>query len=137
MSSQYLQVFCDQFTLLVNTDYIEEVTGGLSCNENHQVDWRDKELPYVDLSEILTGKNIENRDCLVLAQSDSKDSFMAVGVGQVANIEAIDDEEFEAMPNLDFPYNEYFDRAYIVPGQQQCVYRLIDFSLTKHIHHDD
>ena len=41
--------------------------------------------------------------------------YIAVGIGAVDNIEAIQESDFETIPSLDFPYNDYFDKAYLSP----------------------
>lgn len=147
--SQYLHIQCDAYALLLNTEHIEEVVGGaldavgkVSNAETSMLQWRHLHLPIIDLSEILLAKPSKNsNDCLVLSYVKDKaleqQSFVAVAVGKVSNIEAIDEKEFANIPNLAFPYNDYFDKAYIHPETQQCIYRLRGSALVKYLSNDN
>lgn len=147
--SQYIHIQCDAYALLLNTEYIEEVVGGAVAAENctsdtglKTLEWRDLHLPIIDLSEILLAQYSKNsRDCLILSYTmespSQQQSFIAVSVGEVANIEAIDEKDFANIPHLAFPYNDYFDKAYIHPDTQQCIYRLRGSALIKYLANDN
>lgn len=135
--SQYLHVQCDAFALLINSEHVEEVIGsGGSVEGKNTLTWRELQLPVVDLNEILDRhRNVkQHRDWLIIRHTkNDADEFLAVAVGGVKNIEAIEDKAFAKIPNLAFPYNDYFDRAYIHPQTQQCIYRLREAALFEHI----
>jgi chemotaxis signal transduction protein len=125
---QYLQVFCQQFSLLVETGVIEEVVPMTAVNDA-VVDWRGQRLDIIDLTALLTGEQSDaNRDCLIFKSDVSaealKPRFYAISVGGVSNIESIKETEFVDIPSLDFHYNQYFNKAYIHPKTKQCIYRL-------------
>lgn len=124
MASQYIHVFCEEYSLLLDIRWVEEVinTAG-SCQD--AVDWRGRMLPYMDLTRILMGHAVENnRHCIILKSDGAGNDMVGLGVGQVANIESIKDEDFRDLPHLDFPFNEYFDKAYIPKAGGKCIYRL-------------
>lgn len=123
---QYINVSCEEYSLLVNIDWIEEVVDAIKEEINgDKLLWRGENLQYMDLTSVLIGHAAKiNRHCLILKNNDAENSFLAVGVGEVSNIEVIKDEEFEELPAMDFPFNDYFDRAYIEKRTNRCIYRL-------------
>lgn len=140
MSGQYLHVSCKDFSLLVDTAQVEEVSA-FNEDDSNAV-WRGEVLPLLDLSALLLGEAAhKNRDCLILkyTQGDAV-SYFAAAVGGVSSIENIAEGEFSAIPQLAFPYNDYFDKAYIHPQTSQCIYRLRSDALFHHlegVNHDD
>lgn len=124
--NQYLQVHCDKFALLVETGVIEEVISMDDINLD-DIRWREMSLPYIDLTELLSGETSKNnRDCLIFKGQESgvEQQYYAIAVGGVSNIESIKEQDFAEIPCLDFNYNQYFDKAYIHPESRQCIYRL-------------
>ena len=127
MVSQYIHVRCEEYSLLLDIRWVDEVikTVGSEFGGN-TIEWRGQNMPFMDLTEILMGHPVQNnRHCIILKSSnDKKERYLGIGVGQVANIETIKDEEFEELPHLDFPFNDYFDKAYIPKEGGKCIYRL-------------
>jgi chemotaxis signal transduction protein len=126
MLNQYVHVRCEEYSLLIDIRWVEEVINTTQYNSsNIEIEWRQHKMPFMDLTEILMGHAVKNnRHCIILKDSDEGNAFLGVGVGQVANIETIKDEEFEDLPSLDFPFNDYFDKAYIPKTGGKCIYRL-------------
>ncbi len=82
-------------------------------------------------------RSIQNKHCLIIKDCENKDHFIAVGVGEVANIEGIAEQDFEDLPNLDFPFNEYFDKAYIKDSKSKCTYRLKNLAFLEQNNNDN
>lgn len=126
MSNQYIHVRCEEYSLLIDIGWVEEVINTTQYNgAQAAIAWRNRTMPFIDLTRILMGYAVQNnRHCIILKDSTESDAFLGMGVGQVANIETIKDEEFEDLPSLDFPFNDYFDKAYIPKTGGKCIYRL-------------
>lgn len=125
--NQYINVSCDEYSLLVDVRWVEEVIDSAKDNiVDNTVAWRGQPLTYIDLTDILMGHAVkQNRHCLILTYTkEGRIQYLAVGVGEVSNIEVIKEEHFEELPNLDFPFNDYFDKAYVEKGSNKCIYRL-------------
>lgn len=120
---QYLQVFCGQFALLMQTDAILEIVE-IDKNTRNTIQWRGDDLKLFDLTQILLGESSTqgNKNALIVEVADNK--YSAIGVSRVAAIKLINDNEFQQIPSLKFDYNLYFNQAYIDPSDKQCIYRL-------------
>ena len=129
-AQQYLHIQCSAYALLIDAEYIEEVVNvaDSAVVKAETFQWRSKDIPLVDLCELLTGTAAKNqRDCLILKfqpDIDADYQYLAIAVEAVHNIKAIKESEFSNIPNLAFPSNDYFDRAYMHTETQQCIYRL-------------
>ncbi len=123
MLNKYIHVQCDEYSLLIDIRWVEEVINiTKNIEQDSELDWRGQKLPFIDLTQILMGhKPKNNKHCIIIKDNNK---YIAVGVGQVANIQSIKDDDFEDLPNLDFPFNDYFDKAYMKDSGKQCVYRL-------------
>ena len=124
MLNKYIHVQCEEFSLLLDIRWVEEVINITASfvNDSHEVEWRGNKLPFIDLTRILMGhQSRNNKHCIILKDGNE---HKAVGVGQVANIQSIKEDEFEDLPNLDFPFNDYFDKAYMKHSDKKCIYRL-------------
>lgn len=126
---QYLHIQCAAYALLIDAEYIEEVVSVTDeLIRDKTLLWREKYLPLVDLCELLTGQAVNrHRDCLILKlkrEVDASYQYLAVAVESVNSIEAIKEADFSNIPNLAFSSNDYFDRAYIHAGTEQCIYRV-------------
>ncbi len=118
----YLHIRCRNFALLMATDQILEIVK-LETTEQSQITWREKQVSCQNLSKkLLPHQNIENHHALVIEPTPSE--YSAILVEEVANIEAISENDFMSLPSLNFQYNDYFDKAYIHPDTKQCIYRL-------------
>lgn len=126
MANQYINVSCEDYSLLLDIQWVEEVINTTEyASAQTAIEWRNKKMPYIDLTQILMGYAVQNnRHCIILKNNEADENYLAVGVGQVANIETIKDEEFAELPHLDFPFNDYFDKAYIPKTGGKCIYRL-------------
>ncbi len=135
--TQFLHVQCQQFGLLVEVGRIHEVIGrngaGAETGADDQaakdtLTWRGEPVPVLNLTAELTGDgNATISDFLVLS-GDDEALLAAVGVSKVVNIESLDENDFSDIPFLDFPFNDYFDKAYVRPATQECIYRLKDIT---------
>ncbi|CAA0081156.1 Uncharacterised protein [BD1-7 clade bacterium] len=129
---QFLHVQCQQFDLLVPVSQIHEVVGSAAAGtqaDQHTLRWRDETLPVMNLTAQLTGQADQQvGDYLILSGAEGNHN-VAVGVSQVVNIESLAEDAFSEIPQLDFPFNDYFDKAYVHPQRQQCIYRLKDMTL--------
>lgn len=126
MAGQYIHIQCDEYALLTDIAHIEQViTATDRDHKAREIEWQGRMLPCMDLTEVLTGhKRAGNRHCIIMKDQEQGERFMAVEVGRVSNIQRIDEDEFEELPNLDFPFNNYFDKAYIDKKDKHCIYRL-------------
>ncbi len=131
ISNRYVHIQCDRFALLLDIRWVEEVIDArhdlhqVTDDDGSPVDeilWRGIEIPFLDLTGILLGRgSAQNRHCIITRDGDT---VVALGVGQVAQIQAIREEDFEDLPSLDFPFNDYFDKAYMKHKGKHCIYRL-------------
>lgn len=130
MANKYIHVQCDEYSLLIDIRWVEEVINIIKNTElNIEISWRNKKIPFMDLTKILMGhKSKKNKHCIILKEGSL---YKGVGVGQVANIQSIKDEDFDDLPNLDFPFNEYFDKVYMRGSSKQCIYRLRNLAQEK------
>lgn len=127
MASHYLHIQCDSYALLSNVADVEQVISG-SWAQAATVRWQEQDLPCINLLALLTGEeNCESRHCIVM-KSPHNHATIAVLVGRVNNVEIIADQEFEDLPNLDFPFNDYFDKVYLRKTDKRCIYRLKNLS---------
>lgn len=135
VQNQYLLVHCNQYALLIDTQLILQVLSlDAAAAARVMIEWRERQLPLVDLNHIFLGGKVQSgRDCLILDIKGDQSKFIAVSVGEVSNIEAISEEMFDDIPSLAFPYNDYFDKVYIRPQTQQCIYRLKPSVLLQHV----
>lgn len=133
MLNKYIHVQCDEYSLLIDIRWVEEViniTTSIETEAGLELKWRGNRVSFIDLTKILMGhKPKNNKHCIIIKDNDK---YLGVGVGQVANIQSIKDDDFEDLPNLDFPFNDYFDKAYMKDSGKQCVYRLRNLVKVKH-----
>ena len=128
MSQKYIHIQCEDYALLTDIRHIEQVVNAADSGNGDMpadITWQDKTIPCLDLTRILTGgKRKPNRHCIIMKDREQGQRFLAVAVGQVSNIESIAESDFEELPNLDFPFNNYFNKAYIDKKDKRCIYRL-------------
>jgi hypothetical protein len=126
MSNQYIHVRCEEYSLLIDIRWVEEVINTVSYNDGQaQIEWRNRKMPFMDLTQVLMDHKVRNnKHCIILKDKEAGEEFLGVGVGQVANIETIKEDDFAELPHLDFPFNDYFDKAYIPKDGGKCIYRL-------------
>ncbi|NRB38402.1 MAG: chemotaxis protein CheW [Pseudomonadales bacterium] len=131
---QYIHIKCEAYALLINTNFVEEVVGVDEQQKNAEVFvWRERNLVCIDLCQILLGHaNTQKRDYLIVKfkRSDQDENvYMAMAVSAVNDIEPLSEQDFSDIPQMDFPANDYFDKAYIHPESAQCVYRIRESAL--------
>lgn len=125
MVRKYIHIQCEEYALLTDIEHVEQVVNeDAVMTDGKTFVWQKKKLPYLDLTAILMGTQGKNRHCIIMKDTAAGEQYLAVGVGQVSNIQTIKDEEFEDLPSLDFPFNDYFDKAYISKKDKRCIYRL-------------
>jgi len=123
-STPYLHITCDTFSLLLNTANILEIIKLKPEQSQSEIHWRHESLNSINLNAILNPntKLSPNQNALILELDEGE--HIAITVGSVASIEALRESSFRDLPSLQFNYNQYFDKAYIHPESQQCIYRL-------------
>lgn len=123
MLNKYAHIQCDEFALVLDIRWVEEVVKlPADAGVESDIVWRGGKVPYLNLNRILAGSRSENsRHCIITRDGDN---YLALGVGQVDNIQTIGDNDFDDLPSLDFPFNEYFDKAYMRHQGKKCIYRL-------------
>lgn len=124
MSSQYLHIQCEAYALLTDIDGVEQVVSGEWTAGTENITWNGNVIRCMDLTRTLTGKLFQgSRHCIIVKNSKGAQR-LAVLCGRVNNVQMIADDEFDELPNLDFPFNRYFDKVYIHPSDKRCIYRL-------------
>lgn len=124
MANQYLHILCENYSLLTDIQHVEQVISGQWNSEQTQLTWQGKTLACVNLLHLFTGNAaLLSRHCIIMKKPDS-DETTAVLVGRVTNVQVIQESEFDDLPNLDFPFNDYFDKVYIQKTDKRCIYRL-------------
>lgn len=124
MSNQYLHILCEDYSLLTDIEHVEQVISGEWQGENHTIEWQGMQLRSINLLHQLTGdKRLLSRHCIIMSVPDSSEK-VGVLVGRVNNVQVIQENEFADLPNLDFLFNDYFDKVYIQKADNHCVYRL-------------
>jgi hypothetical protein len=124
MQRQYLHIQCEDYSLLALADDVERVVAGHWQGELTELQIEQENYPCMNLLLRLTANQQSlSRHCIIFQQADSVQR-LAVLVGRVHNVEAIDEDDFDDLPNLDFPFNDYFDKVYLQPTDKRCIYRL-------------
>lgn len=124
MSNQYLHILCENYSLLADIQHVEQVISGEWQSADTELDWQGETLACINLLHLFTGDHkLLSRHCIIMQEPNSQNRI-AVLVGRVSNVQVIQESEFEDLPNLDFPFNDYFDKVYIQKTDKRCIYRL-------------
>lgn len=124
MRGNYLHIQCDAYALLSDVQHVEQVLSGHWAGDQQQLLWNEQNIRCINLLALLTGdQHCESRHCIIM-KNPANHATMAVLVGRVNNVEVIADQDFDDLPNLDFPFNNYFDKVYIRKTDKRCIYRL-------------
>lgn len=124
MRGNYLHIQCDAYALLSDVKHVEQVVSGQWTGNQTELLWKEQTIPCVNLLALLTGdERQDSRHCIVMKNPENH-ATIAVLVGRVNNVEMIADQDFDDLPNLDFPFNNYFDKVFVHKTDKRCIYRL-------------
>ncbi len=123
-NKSYLHIRCQDFAFLLATNSIIEIIKLGQHNHGSTILWRDNFISCHNLSEILlpNQNHIINNNALII--KNKFDEYIGIAVESVASIESIEEQLFRNIPSLHFQLKQYFDKVYIHPLHQQCIYRL-------------
>ena len=124
MHTSYLHIRCDEFAFLTATQSIVEIIQLTPSADLTEIMWRNTRLSVYNLTKILLPdqKQIVNHNALII--KNSAEECVAIAVESVASIESIDANSFHAIPSIQFRLKQFFDKVYINPSDNQCIYRL-------------
>ncbi len=127
----YLHILCADYALLLDADHVEEVVGAnKAVLDEGLLRWREQSLDVIDLCQVFVAEganDVLKREYLVINivnESEQEKQYFALVVTAVNQIQAIHNQAFSDIPQLNFPSNRYFDKAYIHPESRQCIYRI-------------
>jgi hypothetical protein len=80
MSNQYIHVRCEDYSLLIDISWVEEVINTTQYNGSQtDIEWRNHKMPLIDLTEILMGYAVQNnKHCIILKDSDAANAFKII-----------------------------------------------------------